>query len=695
MAHRPALLAAEDPAEIDRLVINTIKTLAMDAVQKANSGHPGTPMGLAECGYVLWTRFLKHDPTDPDWPDRDRFVLSAGHASMLLYALLHLSGYGLRIEDLKQFRQLKSRTPGHPEHGVTPGVEATTGPLGQGFANGVGMAIAERMLADRFNTDGHTIIDHFTYGIVSDGDIMEGIQSEAASIAGHLGLGRLIYFYDDNRITIDGSTTLAFSEDVGRRFEGYGWHVQRIDGHDQGAIGRAIESGRAETGRPSLIIGRTHIAHGSPNKQDTADAHGAPLGEEEVRLTKLNIGWPPDAKFDVPAAVSKLFAEQREAWRAARLDWEDRFAAYAAAHPALAREFERRRAGELPAAWTEGWPRFAPGGKPLATRSASHQVMQAIAKRVPEFVGGSGDLATSNKTTIEGGGSVERQQFGGRNLHFGVREHAMGGILNGMTLHGGFRVFGATFLTFSDYMRPSIRLAALTGLPVTYVFTHDSIFLGEDGPTHQPVEHLPSLRAMLNLLVIRPADATETTEAWQAALTHRQGPVALLLSRQDLPLLDHSRRAAGAGLARGAYILRETSGGLPELILMASGSEVWLAVEAAAALEKEPMRVRVVSFPSWELFAAQSEDYQASVLPPAVTARMAIEAASPFGWERYIGPQGVMLGVTRYGESAPAKALAEEFGFTVERTIAAARELMQAGRTAGALTLIPGAAEEE
>jgi transketolase len=684
MAHRPALLAAEDPAAIDRLVINTIKTLAMDAVQKANSGHPGTPMGLAEIGYVLWTRFLKHDPTAPDWADRDRFVLSAGHASMLLYALLHLSGYGLRIEDLKQFRQLKSRTPGHPEHGLTPGVEATTGPLGQGFANGVGMAIAERMLAEHFNADGHTIIDHFTYGIVSDGDIMEGVQAEAASIAGHLGLGRLIYFYDDNRITIDGSTELTLSEDVGLRFEGYGWHVQRIDGHDQGAIGRAIEAARGETSRPSLIVARTHIAHGSPNKQDTAEAHGAPLGEEEVRLTKLNIGWPPDAKFEVPAAVSQLFAEQREAWRAARLDWEDRFAAYAAAHPAQAREFERRRAGELPAGWTEGWPRFAPGGKPIATRSASHQVMQVLAKRVPELVGGSGDLATSNKTSLDGAGSVLRHQFKGRNLHFGVREHAMGGLLNGMALHGGFRVFGATFLTFSDYMRPSIRLAALTGLPVTYVFTHDSIFLGEDGPTHQPVEHLPSLRAMPNLLVIRPADATETGEAWQVALAHRKGPVALILSRQDLPVLDHSRRGAGTGLARGAYVLRDTPGGTPELILMASGSEVSLAVETALALEQDQVRVRVVSFPSWELFGAQPPEYQASVLPPAITARIAIEAASPFGWERYLGSQGVMHGVTHFGESAPAKALAEEFGFTVERTLAVARELLQAGRPAAA-----------
>jgi transketolase len=674
------MLSPIDPSELDRLVINTIKTLAIDAVQKANSGHPGTPMGLAEYAYVLWTRFLKHDPARPDWPDRDRFVLSAGHASMLLYSLLHLAGYGLTLDDLRRFRQWQSRTPGHPEHGVTPGVEVTTGPLGQGVANGVGMAIAERMLAERFNVEGHTIVDHFTYGILSDGDIMEGVQAEAASIAGHLGLGRLIYFYDDNHITIDGSTDLTLSEDVGARYEAYGWQVQRIDGHDLGAIGRAIEAARAETERPSLIVGRTHIAHGSPNKQDTAEAHGAPLGEEEVRLTKLNIGWPPDAQFLVPEPVTRMFAERRQEWEAAHADWTDRFATYRERHPELASEFDRRLAGDLPKGWADKLPHYAAGSKPIATRSASHQVMKALAERIPELVGGSGDLASSNKTTLDGGGSVERRQFGGRNLHFGVREHAMGAILNGMALHKGFRVFGSTFLIFSDYMRPAIRLAALMELPVIYVFTHDSIFLGEDGPTHQPVEHLASLRAMPNLSLIRPADGPETVEAWEVALGHAHGPVALVLSRQDLRVLDHSRVKDG-GVARGAYVLRDAASGTPELILMASGSEVELAIDAQAALEQDGFPTRVVSFPSWDLFAAQSAEYQASVLPPRITARLAIEAASPFGWERYVGGAGRVLGVTHFGASAPAKVLGQEYGFTVERVLAASRELLAAGRT--------------
>jgi transketolase len=682
MAHRPAMLSPIDPSELDRLVINTIKTLAIDAVQKANSGHPGTPMGLAEYAYVLWTRFLKHDPEGTDWPDRDRFVLSAGHASMLLYSLLFLAGYGLTLDDLKRFRQWGSRTPGHPEHGLTPGVEVTTGPLGQGVANGVGMAIAERMLAERFNVEGHTIIDHFTYGILSDGDIMEGIQAEAASIAGHLGLGRLIYFYDDNHITIDGSTSLTLSEDVGGRYAAYGWHVQRIDGHDLGAIGHAIEAARAETQRPSLIIGRTHIAHGSPNKQDTAEAHGAPLGEEEVRLTKLNIGWPPDAQFLVPEPVTKMFAEQRKEWRAAHADWRERFADYAKQHPQLAAEFQRRIAGDLPAGAMAGLPHFPAGGKPTATRSASHQVMKAVAEKMPELIGGSADLASSNKTTIDGGGSVARGHFGGRNLHFGVREHAMGGILNGLALHRGFRVFGSTFLIFSDYMRPSIRLAALMELPVLYLFTHDSIFLGEDGPTHQPVEHLASLRAMPHLTLIRPADGQETVEAWEAAMAHREGPVALVLSRQDLRPLDHSRQAPGIGVARGAYVLREAKGGAPELLLLASGSEVELAVDAAAAFEADGIPTRVVSFPSWDLFAKQSAEYQASVLPPQVTARLAIEAASPFGWERYVGLRGRVLGIERFGASAPAKVLAEEFGFTVPHVLEAGRALLAAERAA-------------
>jgi transketolase len=703
MAARPAPItntsaaaaaAPVHPAELDRVVVNTIKTLAMDAVQKANSGHPGLPMGAADYAYVLWTRFLKHHPGDPEWPDRDRFVLSAGHGCMLLYALLHLAGYDLSLEDIKRFRQWKSRTPGHPESHLTPGVEATTGPLGQGFGNGVGMALAERMLAARFNTDGHTVVDHFTYGIVSDGDIMEGVQAEAASIAGHLGLGKLIYFYDDNHITIDGPTELAISEDVGARFKAYGWHVQRIGGHDLPAIAQAIEAARAETSRPSLIIGRTHIAHGSPNKQDTAEAHGAPLGEEEVRLTKLNLGWPPDAKFEVPVAVTQFFADRRRESQEAHEEWTDRFAAYRRGHPERAAEFERCLARELPADWERDLPQFKPGGKGMATRVASHQVMQAIARRVPEFVGGSADLASSNRTSLDGHGSVTAGHYDGRNIHFGVREHGMGAILNGLALHRGFHVFGATFLTFSDYMRPSIRLAALTGLPVTYVFTHDSIFLGEDGPTHQPIEHLASLRAMPNLTVIRPADADEVVEGWRIAMTNSGGPVALVLSRQDLPILDRKRLAPASGLKRGAYVLREAEGGasgaqkgaaeadsgLPELILLGSGSEVHLLVEAADKLAGEKLRVRVVSFPSWELFETQPEDYRRQVLPLQVTARLAVEAGSRFGWERYVGPHGHIHGIDHYGASAPAKALASEFGFTVERIIELAREVLKKAR---------------
>lgn len=681
--------APVQPADLDRLVINTIKTLAMDAVQKANSGHPGLPMGAAEYAYVLWTRFLKHDPADPQWADRDRFVLSAGHGCMLLYALLHLAGYDLSLDEIKHFRQWGSRTPGHPESHLTPGVEATTGPLGQGAGNGIGMALAERMLAARFNVDGHTIVDHFTYGLLSDGDMMEGVQAEAASLAGHLGLSKLIYFYDDNHITIDGPTDLAFSEDVGQRYAAYGWHVQRIDGHNLPAIAQAIEAARAEIARPSLIIGRTHIAHGSPNKQDTAEAHGAPLGEEEVRLTKLNLGWPPDAQFLVPEAVTQFFATRRQEWREAHLEWEERLGAYRREHPERAGELARQLAGELPRDWDRDLPAFPPPpgastdapAKGMATRVASHKVMQAMTRRIPELIGGSGDLASSNRTSLDGLGSVERGSYEGRNLHFGVREHGMGATLNGLALHRGFRVFGATFLTFSDYMRPAIRLAALTGLPVTYVFTHDSIFLGEDGPTHQSIEHLPSLRAMPNLTVIRPSDAAETVEAWRMAMTHRDGPVALVLTRQDVPVLDRTRLAGAEGLRRGAYVLRETEGGrTPDLILLGSGSEVHLLVDAADRLAGEGVAARVVSFPSWELFEAQSEEYRQSVLPPAVAARLAVEAASPFGWERYIGPHGRMHGMERYGASAPAEVLAREFGFTAERVVEIAREVVAAVR---------------
>jgi len=677
MATQPAITRDPEEERLDRLAINTIKTLVMDAVEQAQSGHPGMPMGAAEYAYVLFTRFLKHDPAHPGWADRDRFVLSAGHGSMLLYALLHLSGYDLSRDELKRFRQLGSRTPGHPEYGHTPGVEVTTGPLGQGFANGVGMALAERKLAARFNAEGHTIIDHFVYGILSDGDIMEGVAAEAASLAGHLGLGRLIYFYDDNRITIDGPTELCLSEDAGKRFEAYGWHVQRIDGHDLLAIAQAIEAARAEIDRPSLIIARTHIAHGSPNKQDTAAAHGAPLGAKEVVLTKINIGWPEDAHFMVPDLVTRLFDELRQEWGIAYAEWCDRFATYGAADEARAAEFSRWHAGELPAEWAADLPSFAPGDKGVATRIASHQTLQALARCIPNLIGGSADLASSNKTLIEGGGSVARGNMSGRNIHFGVREHAMGGILNGLAVHGGFHVFGSTFLVFSDYMRPSIRLAALMGLRVAYVFTHDSIFVGEDGPTHQPIEHLASLRAMPDLTVLRPADAAETVAAWRFALEPRRGPVALILSRQDLPVLDRARAAGDGALARGAYVLREAHGGAPELILMGSGSEVHLLVGAAAALESSGVAVRVVSFPSWELFAAAPPEYRESVLPAAVTARVAVEAGTRLGWERWVGGRGVIHGIDHFGASAPAAALADQFAFTVERVLALAREVLE------------------
>ncbi len=675
MATQPAITRDPEEERLDRLVINTIKTLAMDAVEQAQSGHPGMPMGAAEYAYVLFTRFLKHDPAHPGWADRDRFVLSAGHGSMLLYALLHLSGYDVSLDELKRFRQLGSRTPGHPEYGHTPGVEVTTGPLGQGFANGVGMALAERMLASRFNVEGHTIIDHFVYAILSDGDIMEGVAAEAASLAGHLGLGRLIYFYDDNRITIDGPTELCLSEDTGKRFEAYGWHVQRIDGHDLLAIATAIEAARAEIDRPSLIIARTHIAHGSPNKQDTAAAHGAPLGAREVELTKLNIDWPEDARFLVPDLVTQLFDELRKEWGMAYTEWCDRFAAYGVADAGRAAEFSRWHAGDLPADWDADLPAFAPGEKGVATRNASHKALQALARRIPNLIGGSADLASSNKTLIEGGGSVARANMSGRNIHFGVREHAMGGILNGLAVHGGFRVFGSTFLVFSDYMRPSIRLAALMGLRVVYVFTHDSIFVGEDGPTHQPIEQLTSLRVIPDLTVLRPADAVETVAAWRCALGPGRGPVAFILSRQDLPVLDRGRAAPEGVLERGAYVLREARGGAPELILMGSGSEVHLLVAAAAELESAGVAARVVSFPSWELFAAQPAAYREAVLPLAVGARVAVEAGARLGWERWIGPRGAVHGIDHFGASAPAAALADQFGFTVERVIALAREV--------------------
>ena len=663
--------------DIDQLCVNVIRGLAMDAVQKANSGHPGMPMGAADMAYVLWTRFLKHNPRNPHWVNRDRFILSAGHGSMLLYALLHLTGYEVSMEELQRFRQWGSKTPGHPEYDPDIGVEVTTGPLGQGFGMGVGMAIAERWLAHYFNRPGFPIVDHYIYAIVSDGDLMEGISHEAASLAGHLGLGRLIYLYDDNRITIDGSTDLAFSEDVAQRFIAYGWHVQRIDGHDRTAVAQAIQAAQQEVNRPSLIIARTHIAYGSPNKQDTAEAHGAPLGEEEVRRTKERLGLPPDVTFYVPDEVyahMRQAIERGERWER---EWQTLFERYRKAYPDLAEEFERFMAGELPTGWDADLPVFEPGQN-IATRKASGVVLNALAPKVPNLIGGSADLTPSNNTYLKGFGDLSRQQPHARNIHFGVREHAMAAALNGMTLHGGVIAYGGTFLVFSDYMRPALRLAALMKIPTIFVFTHDSLWLGEDGPTHQPVEHLPSLRAMPNLTVIRPSDANEVVEAWRYALTHRdEGPIAILLTRQSIPVLDRSKLAPASGLHQGAYVLAEAEGGDPALILLASGSEVHLAVAARERLQARGIPTRVVAMPSWEIFERQPEAYREQVLPPQVTRRLAIEAAAPLGWERYVGPQGDVIAVERFGASAPYKVLMEKFGFTVDHIVERAAQRVQ------------------
>ncbi len=662
--------------DIDQLCVNVIRGLAMDAVQKANSGHPGMPMGAADMAYVLWTRYLRHNPRNPHWPNRDRFILSAGHGSMLLYALLHLTGYDVSIEDLQQFRQWGSKTPGHPEYDLEMGVEITTGPLGQGFATGVGMAIAERWLAHHFNRPGFPVVDHYIYAIVSDGDLMEGISHEAASLAGHLGLGRLIYLYDDNHISIDGPTDLAFSEDVARRFTAYGWHVERVNGHDREAIARAIAAARRETERPSLIMARTHIAYGSPHKQDTAAAHGAPLGEEEVRLTKERLGLPADKTFWVPDEVYAHMRQAVERGAEWEREWREMFERYRAEYPDLAEEFERALRGELPEGWDADLPTFE-AGQSIATRKASGAVLNALAPRVPNLVGGSADLTPSNNTYLKGFGDLSRSNPAARNVHYGVREHAMAAALNGMTLHGGVIAYGGTFLVFSDYMRPSLRLAALMRIPTIFVFTHDSVWIGEDGPTHQPVEHLPSLRAIPNLTVIRPSDANEVVEAWRYALTHRDsGPIALLLTRQGIPVLDRSRLAPASGLHRGAYVLAEAEGGEPELILLASGSEVHLVVAAREELQKEGIPTRVVAMPSWEIFERQPAEYKQEVLPPTVTKRLAVEAAVPLGWERYVGTEGDVLGIDHFGASAPYKVLLEKFGFTVENIVARAKRLL-------------------
>jgi len=660
---------------LDELCVNTIRTLAMDGVQRANSGHPGMPMGMADAAYVLWTRFLKHDPSDPRWPDRDRFILSAGHGSMLLYGLLHLTGYDLPLEELINFRQWGSRTPGHPEYDPSGGVEATTGPLGQGFAMGVGMAIAERFLAATFNRPGFPIFDHHTYAIVSDGDLMEGVSHEAASLAGHLKLGKIVYLYDDNGISIEGSTDLTFTENVPARFRAYGWHVQEIDGHDLEAIERSIRRARRQKERPSLIVCHTHIAYGSPHKQGSAKAHGAPLGEEEVRLTKKALGWPPDARFRVPPEALEVFRSAVREGAKAQAEWRAMFESYAGQYPQEAALLERLWAGDLPQGWEGALPRFAPDDGPLATRKASGLVLNSIAASLPTLVGGSADLAPSNNTHLDGYDDFQPTTPAGRNLHFGVREHAMGSILNGMALHGEVVPYGGTFLVFSDYMRPPVRLAALMGQRVVYVWTHDSVWIGEDGPTHQPVEHLAALRAIPNLVVLRPADANETAAAWRVALERADGPTALVLTRQKLPVLAETARDPAETVGRGAYVLRDADGP-PGVILIATGSEVHLALEARELLAGRGVAARVVSMPSWELFDAQPASYRHQVLPPQVTARLAVEAGATQGWAGYVGPAGDVVGLERFGASAPYKVLMAEFGFTPQEVAERALQLL-------------------
>jgi transketolase len=677
----------------DNLCINTIRFLSVDAVQKANSGHPGLPMGAAPMAYVLWTRFLNHNPLNPQWFNRDRFVLSAGHGSMLLYSLLFLAGYDLPLEQIKQFRQLGSQTPGHPERGDTPGVETTTGPLGQGFGNGVGMAIAEAHLAATYNRPGFDIINHYTYGIVSDGDLMEGIASEAASLAGHLKLGKLIYLYDNNHITLAAATDISFSEDVNKRFAAYGWHTHSVDdGNDLKAIEQAIQNAKNEGDRPSLISVRTHIGYGSPHKQDTFEAHGSPLGEEEVRLTKQNLDWPLDPPFHIPEEALRHFRQSIEVGKQKGEEWRSKFSDYSKTHPNLADELKGMMDGRLPLDWQKVIPQFPVSAKGLATRVASGQVMNAVAPKVPGLVGGSADLNPSTHTVLKDMGDFENPDrsagdtqgssgggwsYAGRNIHFGIREHAMGAILNGMAAHGGVIPYGATFLTFSDYMRPSIRLAALMKLHVIYVFTHDSIALGEDGPTHQSVEHLASLRAIPNLIVVRPGDANETAVAWRVALKSQGNPVALALTRQSVPTIDRSQFASQEGLAQGAYILKDTIDGKPDIILIASGSEVQLIIDAERKLAEEGIKCRLISMPSWELFEAQSFEYRQSILPPAIGARLAVEAGVSQGWHRYVGDHGDVIAVDRFGVSAPSSQVMREYGFSVDNVYRKAKALLK------------------
>jgi transketolase len=651
-------------AALDRLAINTIRFLAVDAVEKAKSGHPGLPMGMADAAFVLWTRFLRYQPADPHWADRDRFVLSAGHGSMLLYAMLHLAGYDLPMEELMRFRQIGSKTPGHPEYGLAPGIETTTGPLGQGFGNGVGMAVAAKMLAARFNGDGFAPVTHRVFGIVSDGDLMEGVASEAASLAGHWGLGNLVYLYDDNHITIEGNTELAFSEDVGRRFEAYGWHVVRVDPYDHAALATALEAAVAETERPSLLIARSHIGYGAPKKQDTAHAHGEPLGAEEAAAAKRALGWPESPTFLVPPEVRALFAERAAALKPGYDSWQQGLKAWSARHPELGELWRAHRERRVPADVIERLLAKAPTGA-AATRAHGSAVIQEAAALVPSLVGGSADLEPSTKTAIKGTSGIQRGRFDGRLFHFGIREHGMGSILNGLALHGGFVPYGASFLVFTDYARPAIRLSALMRLQVIWVFTHDSVFLGEDGPTHEPIEHLAALRAIPNLLVIRPADGPETAGAWGLALERRDGPTLLALTRQNLPALEHERPLAADDLRRGGYVLRE-SRAADALTLMATGSEVWLAVEAAKRLSASGIEARVVSLPAPQRFLEQDRAWRDTVLPPR-SRRVSIEAGITDYWQRLVGPDGLAIGIDRFGESAPYAQIQEFFGFTPEK----------------------------
>jgi transketolase len=647
----------------------------MDAVQKADSGHPGTPMALAPLAYVLWTQHLRYNPADPNWLNRDRFVLSAGHASMLLYSVLYLTGYDLTLDDLKQFRQWESKTPGHPEYGYAPGVETTTGPLGQGVGNAVGMAVAEAHVGAVFNRE-QKIIDHHVYFIASDGDMMEGVSHESASFAGHARLSKLIGFYDDNHITIEGDTALTFSDDTGKRFEAYGWHVQHVaDANDLGALNRAIDAAKAEMSRPSLIVVRSHIAYGSPNKHDTAEAHGSPLGQDEIKLTKQALGYPSQEPFYVVPEALRYWREAAKRRAKTQDEWKKIYDAYKAANAGLEKELQRRLRGELPAGWEDAIPTFTAKDGNVASRAASGVVINAIGKKIPELMGGSADLASSTNTIIKGEPSFSAENYAGRNFHFGIREHGMGSIMNGMSLFGGIIPYGATFLIFSDYMRPPVRLANIMHRHVIYVYTHDSIGLGEDGPTHQPVEQLSALRAIPGMTLIRPADASETAEAWRAAIKHQEGPVALVLTRQKLSFIDRSKYAPAGGLARGAYVLADPPGGNPEIVLISSGSEVALILDAQKKLEADGIRARAVSMPSQELFARQDQAYQDSVLPKGVK-RIAMEAAHPMSWYRWVGDDGVILGIERFGASAPAATIYTHLGITVDRVVETAKRLV-------------------